>query len=182
MQSDNITFYACKIIKGTSGFNLKKPNFFARWRQHPKNSWNIFQIQITPLFRRPQGRQRCLEKQNYPLSLNKVVWCAKIGPKTKKFQNSCQNTIIFDIFLVNSEVFRTFLVLGPILAHQTTKFELSGWFCFSRHPWGPWGRLNSGVICIWKIFQLFCGCWRHLAKKFVFFKLKPDVTFTILHW
>ena len=27
MQSDNITFYACKIIKGTSGFNLKKTNF-----------------------------------------------------------------------------------------------------------------------------------------------------------
>ena len=24
MQSDNITFYSCKIIKGTSGFNLKK--------------------------------------------------------------------------------------------------------------------------------------------------------------
>ena len=60
MQSDNITFYACKIIKGTSGFNLKKTNFFARWRQHPKNSWNIFQIQITPLLwcpQEPQGRQ-----------------------------------------------------------------------------------------------------------------------------
>ena len=24
MQSDNVTFYACKIIKVTSGFNLKK--------------------------------------------------------------------------------------------------------------------------------------------------------------
>ena len=35
---DNITFYACKIIKGTSGFNLKKTNFFTRWRQHPKNN------------------------------------------------------------------------------------------------------------------------------------------------
>ena len=58
---------------------------------------------------------------------------------------SCQETIIFDIFFVNSEVFWTFLVLGPILAHQTTKFELSGWFCFSRHPWDPWGRLNSRV-------------------------------------
>ena len=51
----------------------------------------------------------------------------------------------FDIFLVISEVFWTFLVLGLILAHQTTKFELSGWFCFSRHPWDTWGRLNSGV-------------------------------------
>ena len=145
MESDNVTFYQSKIIKVTSDFNLKKTFFFARWRQHPPNSWNIFQMQKTPLFRRPQGRQRCLEKQNYPLSLNKVVWCAKIGPKTKKFQNSCQNTIIFDIFLVNSEVFQTFLVLGPILAHQSTKFQLNGWYCFSRHPWESWGRLNSGV-------------------------------------
>ena len=38
LQSDDITFYACKIIKGTSGFNLKKTNFFTRWCQHP-NSW-----------------------------------------------------------------------------------------------------------------------------------------------
>ena len=122
MESDNVTFYPCKIIKVTSGFNLKKIFFFARWRQHPQNSWNIFQIQITPLFRRPQGPQGCPEKQNYPLSLNLVVWCAKIGPKTKKLQKTCQNTIIFDNSFVNSEVFQTFLVLGSILAHQTTKF------------------------------------------------------------
>ena len=70
-----------------------------------------------------------------------MVWCSKIGPKTKKLQK----TIIFDTFFVNSEVFQTFLVLGPILAHQTTKFELSGRFRFSRHPWDPWGRINSGV-------------------------------------
>ena len=39
---------------------------------------------VTPLFRRPQGSHGCLEKQNYPLSSNLVVWCAKIGSKTKK--------------------------------------------------------------------------------------------------
>ena len=38
MESDNVTFYACKIIKVTPGFNLKKTNFFARWCQHPQNS------------------------------------------------------------------------------------------------------------------------------------------------
>ena len=97
MESDNVTFYACKIIKVTSGFNLKKRIFFARWRQHPQNSWNIFQIQITPLFRRPQGPQGCLEKQNHPLSLNLVVWRAKIWPKTKKLQNNRLKTIILDI-------------------------------------------------------------------------------------
>ena len=42
-------------------------------------------------------------------------------------------------------VFRSFWVLGPILAHQTAKFELSGQFCFSRHPWGSWGRQSSGM-------------------------------------
>ena len=139
------------------------------------------QIQITPLFRRPQRSHGCLEKRNHPLSWNLVVWCAKIGPKTKKVQKTSVLTkkiVKNDGFLT---VFWSFLVLGPILAHQTTKFELSGWFHFSRHPCGPWGRLNSGVICIWTIFQLFCGRWLHLAKIIVFLKLKPDVTFIILH-
>ena len=94
MESDNVTFYACKVIKLTSGFNLKETIFFTRWRYHPQNSWNIFQIQITPLFRRPQGSQGCLEKQNCPLSSNLVVWCAKIGPKTQKLQK----TVIFFCF------------------------------------------------------------------------------------
>ena len=145
MESDNVTFYACKMIKVTSDFNLKKTNFVTRWRQHPKNSWNIFQIQITPLFRRPQDPHGCLEKQNHPLSSNLVVWSAKIGHKTKKLWKTVEKTSILTFFLVNFEVFWTFLVLGPILAHQTTKFQLSGWFCFSRHPWEPWGRPNSGV-------------------------------------
>ena len=126
MESDNVTFYPCKIIKVTSGFNLKKTNFFARWRQHPQNSWNIFQIQITPLFRRPQGPQGCLEKWNYPLSSNLEVWCAKIGPKTKKLWKTVEKPWFLTLFFVNSEVFRTFLVLSPILAHQTTKFTFTG--------------------------------------------------------
>ena len=41
-----------------------------------------------PLFRRPQGSQGCLEKQNFPLSSNLAVWCAKIGPKTQKLQKT----------------------------------------------------------------------------------------------
>ena len=135
---------------------------------------------VTPLFRCPQGSQGCLEKRNHPLSSNLVVWCAKIGPKTKKVQKTLELTKNVKNYGF-SMVFQSSLVLGPILVHQTTKFKLSGWFCFFRHLWGHWECLNSGIICIWKIFQLFCGCWRHLAKKFVFFKLKPDVTFIILH-
>ena len=63
---------------------------------------------------------------NYPLSLNLVVWCAKIQPKTKKVRKTSEmtrKTSKNDGFLT---VFRNFLVLGPILAPQTTKFELSG--------------------------------------------------------
>ena len=82
IQCDNVTFLSFKIIKVTSGFNLKKTIFFTRWRQHLKNSWNIFKIQITPLLWRFQDPQGCLKKGNCPLSLNLAVWCAKIGPKS----------------------------------------------------------------------------------------------------
>ena len=50
------------------------------------DSWVFFSmfqlVLITTLT--PPGLQGCQEKQNYPLSLNLVVWCAKIEPKTKK--------------------------------------------------------------------------------------------------
>ena len=74
-------------------------------------------------------------------------------------------------------VFQSFLVLGPILAHQTIKFKLSGQFRFSRHPWGPWGRLSSGVICIWKIYQLFCDSGATLVDFFKLMKMLPNVSF-----
>ena len=98
MESDDVIFYQCKIIKVTSGFNLKQTIFFTRWRYHPQNSWNIFQIQITPLFRRPQGSHGCQEKRNHPLNLNLVVWCAKIGPKSKKLWKPIIFWHLFDQF------------------------------------------------------------------------------------
>ena len=100
---------------------------------------------FTPLFWHLQDPQGCLKQQNYPLRWNLGVWCAKNSAKIelslKNFRNH-KKTSKNDGF---GTVFQSFLVLGPILAHQTTKFKLSGWFCFSRHPWDPWGRLNSGV-------------------------------------
>ena len=112
MESDNVNFYPCKVIKVTSGFNLKQTNFFARWRQHPQHSWNIFQIQITPLFRFPQGPQGCLDKQNYPLSLNLVVWCAKIGPKTKKLRETVKKPSFLTCFFCQFWGFLNFLGFG----------------------------------------------------------------------
>ena len=60
-------------MEGTSGFNLKETIFFVRWQQHPKNSWNNFQIYITPPLWHPQDPSGCLEKQNHQLSLNLVI-------------------------------------------------------------------------------------------------------------
>ena len=74
-------------------------------------------------------------------------------------------------------VFWSFLVLSPILAHQTTKFELSGKFHFFRHPWGPWGRQSSGVIWIWKLFQLFWNGGAVLVDFFTFIKMVSNVSF-----
>ena len=74
-------------------------------------------------------------------------------------------------------VFWSLWPLSPILAHQTAKFELSGQFRFSRHPWGPWGRQSSGVICIWKIFQLFCDSGAALVDFFILMKMLPNVCF-----
>ena len=73
--------------------------------------------------------------------------------------------------------FWSFWVLGPILAHQTAKFKLSGQFRFSRHPWGPWGRLSRRVICISKIYQLFCDSGAALVDFFKLMKMLPNVSF-----
>ena len=45
-----------------------------------------------PLFWHPQGPQGCLEKQNHPLILNLVLWCAKIGPKSHSFWKTSEMT------------------------------------------------------------------------------------------
>ena len=59
---------------------------------------------FTPLLRWPQCPQGCLEEQSYPLSSNFVVWCAKIGLKTKEVLKTSQmtrkiskNDVFFDI-------------------------------------------------------------------------------------
>ena len=74
---------------------------------------------FTPLLWLPQGPQGCLEKQNYPLSSNLVIWCTKIGPQTKKVRKTSEMTRKTS---KNDDTFQSFLVL----VHQTTKFEISG--------------------------------------------------------
>ena len=145
--------------------------------RHPNTVTESSDFGFIPLLWLPQDPQGCLEKQNHSLISNLVLWCAKIGPKSHNFWKTSEmtrKTTKTDGFLT---VFWSFWVLGPILAHQTAKFELSGQFCFSRHPWGPWGHQSSGVICIWKIYQLFCDSGAALVDFFKLMKMLPNVSF-----
>ena len=45
-------------------------------------------------------------------------------------------------------------------------------------PWGPGGIKVVDIF----VFEKYFRCWRHLVKNFVCFKLKPDVSFIILHF
>ena len=127
---------------------------------------------FTPLFWRPQEAKLYTE-------FKLVVWCAKIEPKTKKGWKTSEITREMSKNYRFMFFFWSFLVLNPILAHQTTRFELSGWFCFLilRHPWRSWGRQSSGVICIWIIFQLIFGWWRRLVKKNSSWSLMSPLSF-----
>ena len=84
--------------------------FWYFWVEAPHTTF--FQIQITPLFRRPQGPQGCLEKRNHPLSSNLMVWCAKIGPKPKKLWK----TVKKPSFLIDFLDFMRFFEVCSIVA------------------------------------------------------------------
>ena len=110
-----------------------------------KKQLEKFQIQISPLLWRPQSPQGCLKKQIYPLRSTLVVWCTKIGPKTQNLWKTAENPSFFNVFFCDFLDVLNFIRFGWIVAHQTTKFKLSGQFCFFRHPWGSWGRQSSGL-------------------------------------
>ena len=94
MQSDNIIFCACKMIKGTSGFNLKKTIFFRQMAPTSKKQLKYFSNINNSTILTPPGPQGCLEKLDYPLSSNLVVWCSKIGQKPRKLEK-CQKIMVF---------------------------------------------------------------------------------------
>ena len=73
----------CYFYSGTAeGFTIRGHGYFVKGKCTVTNLANFC---VTPLFRRPQGSQGCLEKQNHPLISNLVLWCAKIGPKSHNF-------------------------------------------------------------------------------------------------
>ena len=58
------------------------------WKGSRSAVTGLANFDFTPLLWCPQGPKGCLEKRNYPLSLNLVVWCTKIQPKTKQVLSS----------------------------------------------------------------------------------------------
>jgi hypothetical protein len=112
--------------KGDIRLRFQENIFFRQAAPPSKKQLKYFSNTNNSTILTPSGLQGCLEKKNCPLSSNLTVWCAKIRPKTQKLQKTVKKPSFFVVFLFISEIFQTFKLLGPILAHQTTKFELSG--------------------------------------------------------
>ena len=108
--------YVIIIYQSTSFAKLKSKESVAAWLYHLHSiSYTVTNLAnscVTPLFRRPQDSQGCLEKWNHPLSSNLVVWCAKIGPKTKKLQKTVKKSP-FLTFFCQFWGFSNFLGFGP---------------------------------------------------------------------
>ena len=69
---------------------------------------NLAESCVTLLFRCPKGSQGCLEKRNHPLSSNLVVWCTKIGPKTKKVWRTSESDVFWLFYSSNLGSFNEF--------------------------------------------------------------------------
>ena len=134
-------------MKSISTYYLKNNRGVRTHKHSHRISW--FWFRFTTLT--PQSPKGCLEKQNHSLSSNLVVWCTKIGLKTKKVRKTSEmtgKTTKNDGFLM---FFSSFWVLGLILVHQTAKFELSGQFGFSRHPCPLFISTRILKSLVWKI-------------------------------
>ena len=60
-----------------------------------------------------------------------------------------KKTGVFWHFLFNFEVFWSLCLFWAILAHQTSYSMFRRFWGIFRHPWHPWGRVNSGVNGFW---------------------------------
>ena len=108
---------------------------------------------FTPLLWRTLDLQGYLEKQNYPLSSNLVVWCAKIGLKTKKVQKISEmtrKTSKNDGFLT---LFWSFLVSDPILANKLPNSNLVDNFASLNAPEDPGGVKVVELFAFEKYFS-----------------------------
>ena len=117
-------------------FDKKKS---ARAAPLSKNSWNIFQMQITPLLRRSQDPQGCLKKPNHPLSLNLAVWCAKIGFKAKNLWKIVEKPSYFDVFFCHFDDFSKILGFRPNFSAQNHQIRTQWMISLLQTPLGSLG-------------------------------------------
>jgi hypothetical protein len=105
----------------------------------------------------PPGVQG-VSKITFFLEIKLVSFWAKIDPKRHKLQKpsklkkKCQKNPCF------LRLFRIFINLGAILAHQTSTGMFTGSWGIFWHPWDPWGRVNSGDTRV-LIFVFFILWW-----------------------
>ena len=84
MQSDNITFYACNIIKGTSSFNFEENNFFRQLAPSSKKQLKYFSYTNNSTTLMPPGLLRVSReaKSSTEFEFNAI----KFGPKPRNFE------------------------------------------------------------------------------------------------
>ena len=71
-----------------------------------------------------------------------------------------KKTGVFWHFLFNFEVFWSLCLFWAILAHQTSYSMFRRSWSIFRHPWHPWGRVNSGVNGFW-VHIATVGCHQY---------------------
>ena len=79
--------------------------------------------------------QGCLMKQNHPLSSNLMVWCAKIGSKTKNPWKTIKKPSYFDVFLS----------FWPNFSAPNYQIWTQWMISLLQTPLGSLGRLSNGV-------------------------------------
>ena len=120
MKIDKSTFYACKIIKVTSGFNLKI--FFSLCDTNIKKTAENFSNTNNSTTLMPPGVSR---EAKLSIEFEFLVWCNKIGTKTKKLQKTVKKSSFFGVFLVISSHFWSFLFfLGFWLNFSAPNYQI----------------------------------------------------------
>ena len=77
-------------------------------------------------------------------------------------------------------VFQSLFNFGWKVADQTNKFEFLDVFCFFWYPCWLQKWRNSWDIVLFILFSDIFWLWRHLAIFFIIFKIKPNVSLSLL--
>ena len=144
ISTDKNTFFNDLDYKADIGQHFHKSEKSARWRHRHKIIKTNLKTHISLLLTRPQGSHGCQNMRQDPLNMPVEVWRAKIAPKLKNIRKCLRKQGFFDIFSSILMVFLSLCLLGAILAQKENTFICEKKNVIFRHPWDPWGRINSG--------------------------------------